>query len=167
MEAMTGTTTSGNGAGSAVDHAPTEEEAAAAASISLERQGRVLRFLRRATKQLRWKQLAKLVSARDAVFDKLREVPNRMQKLARQLHLLLDLVEDYYDGHYRRVPWYSLAIAVAATLYFLSPADVIPDTLPVIGQIDDLLVLAVALRLLRRDLRAYARFKGLDPEEYV
>lgn len=127
---------------------------------------RAAALLRRLTSHLRHRQLARLHDQRQAVFDKLREIPKRMQKLTNQVRLLLDLVDDYWSGHYREVRWYSLGVAVAAALYFLSPSDLIPDALPGIGHLDDVLVMALALRLLRRELTAYCRFKGLDPAQY-
>ncbi len=127
---------------------------------------RAATLLRRLTSRVRHRQLERLHDQRKAVFDKLREIPKRMQKLTNQIRLLLDLVDDYWSGDYREVRWYSLAVAVAAALYFLSPTDLIPDALPGIGHLDDVLVMALALRFLRRDLTAYCRFKGLDPAEY-
>ncbi|GMV19631.1 MAG: DUF1232 domain-containing protein [Polyangiaceae bacterium] len=127
---------------------------------------RALGLLRRLTSHVRHRQLARLHEQRQAMIGKLREIPARMQKLTNQVRLLLDLVDDYWEGRYREVRWYSLAIAVAAALYFLSPSDLIPDTLPGIGHIDDVLIMALALRLLRRELAAYCRFKGLEPSEY-
>lgn len=127
---------------------------------------KVLALLRRLTVRVRHRQLERLREQRQAMFGKLREIPDRMQKLTNQVRLLLDLIDDYWEGRYRDVRWYSLAIAVAAALYFLSPSDLIPDTLPGIGHIDDVLIMALALRVLRRELSAYCRFKGLDPSEY-
>lgn len=124
-------------------------------------------LLRKLTLHVRHRQLARLREQRQAVFGKLREIPDRMQKLANQVRLMLDLVDDYWDGRYRDVRWYSLAIAVAAALYFLSPSDLIPDALPGVGHLDDVLIMAIALRALRKELRAYCQFRGLDPEEYL
>jgi uncharacterized membrane protein YkvA (DUF1232 family) len=112
------------------------------------------------------RQLQKLTVSRELVFDKLRDIPKRMQLLTNQVELLLDLADDYSSGRYRQVRWYTLAVAVTAALYFVSPTDVIPDWMPVIGQLDDLLVVGVALRLARKDLRAYAKHRGLDLNDY-
>lgn len=53
----------------------------------------------------------------------------------RELRLLRRLLLD------ERVPLWQKAIPVAAALYLVSPLDLIPDVLPVIGQLDDLAVL--------------------------
>jgi uncharacterized membrane protein YkvA (DUF1232 family) len=111
-------------------------------------------------------KIEQLSLSRGRVFEKLREIPDRMQRLTNQVELLLQLADDYASGRYRKVRWYSLAIAVTAALYFVSPSDVIPDWVPVLGHLDDLLLIGVALKLVQADLRAYAEYRGLDPDRY-
>ena len=127
---------------------------------------RTLEALRGFTAERRREHLERLQASRAALFDKLREIPERMQKLANQVRLLLELVDDYWAGRYREVSWYSLAIATLGVLYFLSPSDVVPDVLPVLGQLDDVAIMAIALQLLKRDLRRYCEFRGLDAAAY-
>jgi uncharacterized membrane protein YkvA (DUF1232 family) len=45
-----------------------------------------------------------------------------------------------------RVPLTAKAVPAAAALYLISPVDVIPDVLPLLGQVDDLVLLLIALR---------------------
>jgi uncharacterized membrane protein YkvA (DUF1232 family) len=118
------------------------------------------------TERRRAAQLERLRASREAVQSKLREIPNRMQKLVNQVRLLLDLADDYASGRYRAVSWLSLGVAVVAALFFLSPADVVPDWLPVVGQLDDMAAVAIALKVLKRDLIKYCEFRGLNPAEY-
>lgn len=47
-----------------------------------------------------------------------------------------------------RVPWYAKAAAAGAVVYVVSPIDLVPDLVPVLGQFDDLYVVARTLRLL-------------------
>jgi len=49
-----------------------------------------------------------------------------------------------------RTPWYAKALALVVLGYALSPIDLIPDFLPVLGQLDDLLLIPAGLALVRR-----------------
>jgi uncharacterized membrane protein YkvA (DUF1232 family) len=57
-------------------------------------------------------------------------------------------------------------IAAGALLYSVSPGDIVPDALPVLGQLDDALVVGLAMRLIRRDLQRYIEHKGYAVEKY-
>ncbi|MGI6854551.1 YkvA family protein [Mesorhizobium sp. 1B3] len=60
-----------------------------------------------------------------------------------------------------RVPWYAKLVASAVAAYALSPIDLIPDFLPVIGYLDDVLIvplgILLAVSLVPRDLMAEFR----------
>jgi uncharacterized membrane protein YkvA (DUF1232 family) len=47
------------------------------------------------------------------------------------------------------VPWHAKLIAACTLGYLLSPIQVIPTFIPVIGQLDDLAVLLIGMKLLR------------------
>src|SRR5215203_4223339 len=49
-----------------------------------------------------------------------------------------------------RVPWQAKAAVVLAGLWVLSPIDLLPEFLPVIGPLDDVVVIALALRYAAR-----------------
>ncbi len=49
-----------------------------------------------------------------------------------------------------RVPWRAKAAVVLAGLWVLSPVDLLPEFLPVIGPLDDVVVVALALRYAAR-----------------
>jgi uncharacterized membrane protein YkvA (DUF1232 family) len=46
-----------------------------------------------------------------------------------------------------RVPWYAKLLAFAVAGYALSPIDLIPDFIPVIGYLDDLIILPLGIWL--------------------
>jgi uncharacterized membrane protein YkvA (DUF1232 family) len=47
----------------------------------------------------------------------------------------------------RRVPWYAKALAMAVAAYALSPLDLIPDFVPVLGYLDDLVIVPLGILL--------------------
>ncbi len=58
-----------------------------------------------------------------------------------------DVVALYIAGRDPRVPWYAKLAAVVVVAYALSPIDLIPDFIPVLGYLDDVIILPVALLL--------------------
>ena len=46
-----------------------------------------------------------------------------------------------------RVPWHAKALAVVVAAYALSPIDLIPDFIPVIGYLDDLIIVPLGIWL--------------------
>lgn len=49
-----------------------------------------------------------------------------------------------------QVPWHARLVAGCAVAYLVSPIQLIPTFIPVIGQMDDLLVLFLGMKLLRK-----------------
>ena len=48
------------------------------------------------------------------------------------------------------VPWYAKALGVAVAAYALSPIDLIPDFIPVLGYLDDLIIVPLGIALVVR-----------------
>src|SRR5262245_66116532 len=51
--------------------------------------------------------------------------------------LLIAIVKDYWSGAYRQVPYATIAAIVFTLIYVFNPLDLVPDVLPIIGEIDD------------------------------
>lgn len=65
----------------------------------------------------------------------------------RALELRKDAYILYLAGKDKRVPWYAKALAAAVIAYLLSPIDLIPDFIPVIGYLDDLIIVPAGIAL--------------------
>ena len=65
-----------------------------------------------------------------------------------------------------RVPWLAKIVAAAVLAYALSPVDLIPDFIPVLGLLDDLVIvplgLALVVRLVPPELMAEHRAAAAD-----
>ncbi|HEY5731396.1 MAG TPA: YkvA family protein [Anaerolineales bacterium] len=60
-----------------------------------------------------------------------------------------------------RSPWYAKVIAICTVAYALSPIDLIPDFIPILGYLDDVIIvpagIALAIRLIPADALEEAR----------
>ena len=78
-----------------------------------------------------------------------------------------DVFALYLAARDPRVPWYAKALALATAAYALSPIDLIPDFIPILGYLDDLIILPLAIAVTIRtipeavliDLRGQAEFR--------
>src|ERR1700726_701123 len=70
----------------------------------------------------------------------------------------------YLAAHDPRVPWHARILAIAVAGYALSPIDLIPDFIPVVGLVDDLIILPLGiwlvLSLIPEDVMAEYRAKA-------
>jgi uncharacterized membrane protein YkvA (DUF1232 family) len=110
--------------------------------------------------------LQRLAARRGKLTSSLRTVPQKMHRTALQSELMLELIDDFKMGRYRTVPWRSVAVITGALLYTVHPADVVPDLLPVVGGMDDVILIGLAIRLVQRDLKNYCYYKGYDVARY-
>lgn len=61
-------------------------------------------------------------------------------------------------------PWYAKVVAIFVVGYALSPIDLIPDFIPILGYVDDMLLLplfiTLAIRLIPADVMAECRLEA-------
>ncbi|MBS0533124.1 MAG: DUF1232 domain-containing protein [Proteobacteria bacterium] len=69
---------------------------------------------------------------------------NWARMMKRDVHAL------YLASRDRRVPWYAKATAIIVAGYALSPIDLIPDFIPVLGYLDDVIIVPLGIMLVIR-----------------
>lgn len=74
----------------------------------------------------------------------IRSWSEKAQKLQKEAYVF------YFAFKHPETPWYARLIAACAAGYLLSPIQIIPSFIPVIGFMDDLVVLIVGFTLIRR-----------------
>jgi len=90
-----------------------------------------------------------------------------LEKVKSWAHRLkLDVVAIYLAGRDPRTPWYAKAIALAVAAYAFSPIDLIPDFIPVLGYLDDLIIVPLGImlvvKMVSEELMADCRAKARD-----
>ncbi|HII79198.1 MAG TPA: DUF1232 domain-containing protein [Methanosarcina sp.] len=81
-----------------------------------------------------------------------------LRKIWVYLELLFSMLVDSFNGKYP-VPKKTALVLTLALLYLISPVDISPDILPLIGFVDDVAVLAFAFSLIKDDLENYRAWK--------
>ena len=89
----------------------------------------------------------------------LREDRSRLGSLRADVPRLVRLGSAITRGQYRQLPWKSLLFLAAGLLYFVTPADLIPDFILGTGFLDDAVVVAYIMKAIRDDL---ARFEDWE-----
>lgn len=77
--------------------------------------------------------------------------------LDRSRQLKLHIYTLYHGIRDPRVPWYVKVLTLLVIAYVISPIDIIPDFIPVIGLLDDVILVPVAITLIMK----------LMPEEVI
>ena len=84
----------------------------------------------------------------------------KARALRRECHAL------YFAARDPRTPWYVKAFAAGIAAYALSPIDLIPDFIPVLGMLDDVVLLPLAivvvLRLIPPEVMAESRVRAAE-----
>jgi uncharacterized membrane protein YkvA (DUF1232 family) len=99
-----------------------------------------------------------LIGKEDKLKEKL-EDNSYLEPFSDDLMLFMGLIKDYYKGDYRKIPFRTISAGVIGAIYTLNPIDLIPDSIPFIGYIDDALVLKFCLKQAQKDLQKYKVWK--------
>ena len=90
--------------------------------------------------------------------EKLKEVPAIGSTLA-DLPLMISMVKAWIKKEYTEVSPKVIACLVGAVIYLLKKKDLISDSIPIVGIVDDIAVLGLALKLSEPELKAYAEWR--------
>ena len=89
---------------------------------------------------------------------KLVEIPVAGKSLS-MIPVLISLIRSYFKKEYTDIPVKSIIAIISALMYWLLPADAIPDVIPGIGYVDDASVIAFCLKLVGDDLKDYQKWR--------
>jgi len=92
----------------------------------------------------------------------LEQLKNRARQLRRETYAL------YLAGRHPLTPWHARLLVAAIVAYAVSPIDLIPDFLPVLGYLDDLILiplgLMVAIKLIPPPVLAECRARAAQAD---
>lgn len=82
----------------------------------------------------------------------------------RAQQLKAEIVALYLAARHPHTPWYAKLLVAGIVAYALSPIDLIPDFIPVLGYLDELILIpvgiAIAIRLIPPEVMAECRTRA-------
>jgi uncharacterized membrane protein YkvA (DUF1232 family) len=70
------------------------------------------------------------------------------------------MFRDLFARRYRQIPAATILGGILGLAYLINPFDLIPDVLPIVGIVDDTLIVGIFLTLLGRDVKKYLLWKN-------
>jgi len=123
---------------------------------------RALRIARDGAKRVLERRFRVLLLIRDAHAHMTDHAPS-VQGVRTDLAAFLRLLKAWALRQYRHIPWTALLLIAGAVVYFVMPADLIPDMLAGIGFVDDVAVVSAAVRSVQEELDRFRAWEQNDP----
>ena len=81
----------------------------------------------------------------------------------------IEIMALWYAARDERTPWVAKGFALLVTAYAFSPVDLIPDFIPVLGYLDDLILIpagiALVIKLIPDEVMAESRRKAMENKQ--
>lgn len=98
--------------------------------------------------------------------EKLQAVPVIGSTLS-DLPLMIAMIKAWIKKEYTVVSPKVIACLIGAVLYLIKRKDLISDSIPIVGYIDDLAVMGLALKLSEKELQAFSEWRKAQTEGTV
>ena len=93
----------------------------------------------------------------------LEELKQRASRIKTEIFVL------YLAARHPDTPWYAKLLVATIVAYALSPIDLIPDFIPVVGYLDDLVLIPIglmlAIKLVPSSVLAECRIRAVDEKD--
>jgi uncharacterized membrane protein YkvA (DUF1232 family) len=121
-------------------------------------------FVKEGAKKMTDKEVKKVVDKSEEIKKKF-TIYGPLKRFIEDAKLLIALVKDYWRKSYRQTPFGVIGAIVFSLIYVFNPFDLVPDVLPILGQVDDASVITACLMLIERDLSKYRKWRDEQPQQ--
>lgn len=90
-----------------------------------------------------------------AVYEKIESSVQKYADIASRLNVLTRLTKAWRNKEYTEVSYVTVFLSVAILLYFVSPIDLMPDFIPIVGGLDDVLLLGFLLKMIDKEIERF------------
>jgi len=75
------------------------------------------------------------------------------------LRLIAAMIKDHFSGNYKAFSGSTIFMFVLGLVYFVTPTDLIPDFIPVLGFTDDIALILYIFKKFGEDIKAYRKWR--------
>lgn len=101
--------------------------------------------------------MKKVFDNEDKIMGKMNDM--NLKGFIEEVKIFFLMLKDFFTRKYTEVPVGTIMAIAGSLLYVLSPIDIIPDFIPVIGLLDDAGVIAACMNFVKLDIEKYKKFK--------
>ncbi|MEO9804263.1 MAG: YkvA family protein [Reichenbachiella sp.] len=84
---------------------------------------------------------------------------DRLKEFSEKVYVMMRMVKAQISGEYREFPWRTMAMLVGALIYFVTPMDLIPDIIPILGLTDDISIVYWIYRSVQEDIEKFENWE--------
>ncbi|OFX19861.1 MAG: hypothetical protein A2033_19740 [Bacteroidetes bacterium GWA2_31_9] len=115
-------------------------------------------FVKKGASKISIDDVQKVLNKSDEIESKVNS-SNVLKRLWEDIKLLFALIKAYISKKYTKVPWWVISAVAFSLLYLINPFDLIPDAIPVIGQLDDAAVIGICIKMIEKELLLFNEWK--------
>jgi len=96
------------------------------------------------------------------VYKKIETSVQQYADVAERIKIMVRMVQSWRNKSYRNISTSSIFITIVILLYFVNPIDVLPDFIPIIGGLDDAILLAYLLKVIDKEIEKFIAWEKLN-----
>lgn len=96
------------------------------------------------------------------VYKKIESSVQQYADIAERLRVILRMVNEWRNKVYTDIAASSIFISIAILLYFLNPIDLLPDFIPLIGGLDDVLLLGFLIKIIDKEIEKFVTWENAN-----
>ncbi len=97
-------------------------------------------------------------SVREKIMD-MRHDGEEKNAFIENIRMVMRMIQAHFNGTYSSFSTRSILLLIFSLVYFITPVDMIPDIVPVLGFTDDISVLYFVLQSLATDIEKYREWE--------
>lgn len=96
------------------------------------------------------------------VYKKIESSVQQYADVVNRIKVIVRMVKAWSQKSYRSISKTSIFIAIIILLYFVNPIDIFPDFIPIIGGLDDALLLGYLLKVIDKEIEKFIAWEKIN-----